>query len=412
MNGPFKNIFRSLKYRNYKLYFAGQSISLIGTWVQRLAMPWLVYHISGSIVLLGLVGFCGQLPTFILAPFAGVFTDRWDRYRMLIVTQVLSMIQAFILFFLYYTNTIAIWHLMVLSIILGTINAFDIPTRQSLVVDMVDDKADLSNAIALNSSMVNSARLIGPSVAGVLIAITGEGTCFLINALSYIGVIICIFFMRIKPREHKPQNKHVLKELKEGFNYTFGIKHIRSIILLLAVISLMGMQYTILLPVFSKNIFHGGAHTFGFLMGASGFGALIGTFYLASRKNISGLYKLVPMAALGFGLSLIGFSLSSYLWLSLLLMTLVGLFMVLQMASSNTILQTIVENSKRGRVMSFYTMAFMGMAPFGSLMAGSVGKFVGAPHTLTISGVVCIIAALIFALTSGSAKSLPIDESM
>jgi MFS family permease len=396
MAAALKNIFRSLKYHNFRLFFTGQSISLVGTWIQRLALPWLVYHLTNSVVLLGLVGFCGQIPTFLLASFAGVLTDRWNRYYILIATQVLAMIQALVLALLFYTGSIQMWQVILLSIILGCINAFDVPARQSLLVQMVDEKKDLGNAIALNSTMVNGARLLGPSVAGVLIALTGEGACFLINGLSYIVVIISLLNMKIKPRKTDKINKNVFKELKEGFTYTFGFAPIKYIILLLALVSLMGMPYTVLMPVFAKEIFHSGAHTFGFLMGASGFGALAGAIYLASRKNIAGLETIIPLSACLFGVSLILFATSRILILSLVLMVFTGLGMMLQMASSNTILQSIVDDDKRGRVMSFHTMAFMGMVPFGSLMAGGLAKTVGAPNTLIIGGAACIVGAAIF----------------
>jgi MFS family permease len=392
-----KIVFRSFQYRNYRLFFGGQSISLIGTWIQRIATPWLVYHLTDSVFLLGLVGFAGQLPTFIIAPFAGVLTDRWNRYHILIVTQIASMIQAFILALLYLTGTIAVWHIVLLSIFLGFVNAFDVPARQSFVVEMVEKKEDLGNAIALNSSMVNGARLLGPSIAGVLITFAGEGICFLLNGISYLFVIGSLLLMKVAPRKINGQNTRVLTELKEGFSYAFGFAPIRYIILLLAVVSLMGMPYTVLAPVFAKEILHGGSHTFGFLMGASGLGALTGALYLASRKNILGLVRIVPLAAGIFGLGLITFSLSRNLSLSLVLMVITGLGMMLQMASSNTIIQTIIDDDKRGRVMSFYTMAFMGTAPFGSFIAGALAKIIGAPNTILIGGIVCILGALIFA---------------
>ena len=392
-----KTIFRSFHYKNYRLFFGGQSISLIGTWIQRIATPWLVYHLTDSVFLLGLVGFAGQLPTFIIAPFGGVLTDRWNRYKILIVTQIASMIQAFILALLYLTGTIEVWHIVLLSIFLGFVNAFDVPARQSFVVEMVEKKEDLGNAIALNSSMVNGARLLGPSIAGILITFAGEGICFLINGASYLFVIGSLLLMKVAPRKINGQNTRVLKELKEGFSYAFGFAPIRYIILLLAVVSLMGMPYTVLAPVFAKEILHGGSHTFGFLMGASGLGALTGALYLASRKNVLGLVRIVPLAAGIFGIGLISFSLSRYLPLSLVLMVITGLGMMLQMASSNTILQTIIDDDKRGRVMSFYTMAFMGTAPFGSFIAGALAKIIGAPNTILIGGIVCILGALIFA---------------
>jgi MFS family permease len=399
-------IFRSLQYRNYRLFFGGQSISLIGTWIQRIAMPWLVYRLTGSAFLLGVVGFAGQIPTFLLAPFAGVLTDRLNRYHILIVTQILAMIQAFILASLFFIGAIEVWHIVFLSVLLGCINAFDIPARQSFVIEMVEKKQDLGNAIALNSSMVNGARLLGPSIAGVLIASTGEGICFLLNGISYLFVILSLILMKVKPKKREIHNPNVLKELKEGFFYTFGFAPIKSIILLLGLISLMGMPYAVLMPIFAKEILHGGPHTFGFLMGASGVGALTGALYLASRKSVLGLGKIIPLSAGMFGLGLVTFSLSRLFLLSLILMVVTGLGMMLQMASSNTIIQTIVDDDKRGRVMSFYSMAFVGTAPFGSFLAGSLASILGAPNTLIIGGILCIVGALVFASKLNELKKM------
>jgi len=393
----FENIFRSLKYKNFRLFFSGQSISLIGTWMQRIATPWLVYSMTDSVFLLGLVGFAGQIPTFLIAPFAGVLIDRWNRYTILVITQILAMIQSLVLAYLFFDNSIQVWHIMVLSTFLGCINAFDMPARQSFIVDMIEKKEDLGNAIALNSSMVNSARLIGPSIAGILISLTGEGICFLVNGLSYIFVITFLLMMKIPRRKVVSQDIPVLQGLKEGFRYTFGLMPIRYIILLLALVSLMGMPYTVLMPVFAKSIIHGGPHTFGFLMGASGIGALMAAIYMASRKSVLGLVKIVPRFAAFFGVGLIAFSQSNIFLLSLALMLVIGAGMIMQMTSSNTILQTIVDDDKRGRVMSFYTMAFMGTAPFGSLLAGYLASIIGAPNTLVIGGVSCILGAIAFA---------------
>nr|WP_320039187.1 MFS transporter [uncultured Bacteroides sp.] len=393
-----KGIFRSLRYRNYRLFFSGQSLSLIGTWVQRIAIPWLVYRLTGSAFLLGFVGFAGQIPTFILAPFAGVLTDRLNRYHIMIVSQILSMIQALALALLFFTNTIEVWNVLLLSVIQGCINAFDTPARQSFVIEMVEDKNDIGNAVALNSSMFNGARLVGPSIAGVLIASLGEGACFLINGISYIFVVISLLLMKVKPQEKKKtKDTNIIKEFKEGFTYTFGFPPIRSIIILLTLISLMGMPFSVLMPIFAKDIFHGGSHIFGFLMGASGVGALIGAAYLASRKSVVGLEKFIPLAAVVFGLGLVSFSLSSSFPLSIILMIITGVGMMMQTACSNTILQTISDNDKRGRVMSFYTMAFMGTAPIGSFLAGSMASMIGAPATLLIGGIACVIGALVFA---------------
>lgn len=407
-------VFRALRYRNYRLFFGGQSISLIGTWIQRIAMSWLVYRLTNSAFLLGVVGFTGQIPTFLVAPFAGALSDRWSRHRILVVTQTLAMIQALVLALLVLTGAIEVWHLISLSIFLGLINAFDMPARQSFVVEMVEKREDLGNAIALNSSMFNGARLLGPSIAGVLIATTGEGICFLLNGISYIAVIAALLAMKIAPRKTETQNTDVLQGLKEGFSYAFGFAPIRSILLLLGVVSLVGMPYTVLMPVFAKEILRGGPHTLGFLMGASGIGALVGAIYLASKKDVLGLERAIPLATSIFGIGIIAFSLSRVLWLSLAMMLLTGFGMMVQMASSNTILQTIVDDDKRGRVMSIYTMAFMGTAPFGSLLAGGLASKIGAPNSLMVGGLFCILGSLIFASKLSSLREMvrPIYASM
>ena len=377
-----KVIFRSLRYRNYRLFFGGQSISLIGTWIQRIAMPWLVYRMSGS--------------AFLFASFAGVLSDRLNRYHILITTQVLAMVQALVLAALFFSSRLQVNHIVILSIILGCINAFDIPARQALVKDLVEKKEDLGNAIALNSSMVNAARLVGPSIAGVLIASVGEGVCFLLNGLTYIFVIVSLLFMKLKPWKRVNIQSNIFTDLKEGFSYTFGFAPIRSIILLLALISLMGMPYAVLMPVFAKEILHGGAHTYGFLMGASGIGALTGAIFLASRRGVIGFGKIIPLSAGLFGLGIIVFSLSRFFLLSLAMMVAAGFGMMLQMASGNTIIQTIVDDDKRGRVMSIFAMAFIGTMPFGSFLAGSIASLIGAPNTLLIGGTLCVTGAVVF----------------
>ncbi len=389
-------IFRALHSRNYRLFFSGQSISLIGTWITRTATSWLVYRLTGSAFLLGVVGFAGQIPTFLLTPIAGVLVDRWDRHRILIITQVLSMAQSFALAALTMSGVVAVWHIIVLSILQGLVNAFDMPARQSFVIEMVENKEDLGNAIALNSSMVNGARLMGPSIAGVLIAIAGEGICFLIDGISYLAVIGSLLAMRVAPKEIGPRGTDIIDGLKEGFNYALGFAPTRAILFLLALVSLMGMPYMVLMPIFASDVLHGGPHTLGFLMAASGIGALTGSIYLASRETVRGLGKIIALASAIFGIGLIGFSLSRVFWLSMLLVLIVGFGMMVQMASSNTILQTIADEDKRGRLMSFYTMALIGMAPFGSLLAGGLASKVGAPNTLIIGGVFCILGSVLF----------------
>ncbi len=366
--------------------------------MQRIALSWLVYRLTDSAFLLGFVGFASQIPTFLLAPFAGVIADKWDKLRIMVVTQTLSMLQAFILAILVLIGKISVWQIIALGAFLGLITAFDVPTRQSFVIQMVEKKEDLGNAIALNSFMFNSARLIGPSLAGVLVAAIGEGVCFLLNAISYVAVIIALLAMRIE-RINKPvdNSSRVLQGLKEGFSYTFGYSDIKYTLLLLSLVSLVGMPYTVLMPVFAKDILHGGSHTLGFLMAGAGVGAILGAIYLASRKDTNGLERIIPIATSTFGFGLIVFSLSHSFWLSLFLISISGAGMMVQMASCNTFIQTIVDDDKRGRVMSFYAMSFMGLAPFGSLLAGSMAKNIGAPNTLIVGGIICILGALTYA---------------
>ena len=391
-------ILRSLSHRNYRLFFSGQSISLIGTWMTRIATSWLVYRLSGSAFLLGVVGFAGQIPSFVLAPFAGVLVDRWNRHRLLLITQVLALLQSLAMAILALAGLIKIWQVILLSIFQGLINAFDMPARQAFVVEMVERRSDLANAIALNSSMVNAARLLGPSLGGIVIAAVGEGWCFMIDAISYLAVIASLLAMKITPRMLKPSERaNIFQQLREGWTYAANFAPIRNILVLLALVSLVGMPYTVLMPVFANDVLHGGPNTLGLLMAASGVGALIGALFLAARKSVLGLGKFIPSTAAVFGVGLIAFSFTRVLWLSLSLMVVTGLGFMIQMATSNTVLQTIVEEDKRGRVMSFYTMAFMGTAPFGSLLAGSVAERIGAPHTLLLGGIGCILGALWFA---------------
>jgi MFS family permease len=392
-----KTAIRALKHRNFRLFFGGQIVSLVGTWMQRIALAWLVYRLTQSAFLLGAVGFAGQIPTFLLAPVAGVFADRWNRRRVLIVTQSLAMTQALTLSALVLTGKLVIWHIFVLSIFLGVVNSWDTPVRQAFMVEMVEKKEDLANAIALNSSMVNSARLLGPSLAGILIAAVGEGTCFLLNGISYLAVIAALAAMKIASRDAARKRSRVWHGLTEGFAYAFGFAPMRAILLLLALVSLMGMPYSVLMPVFAKEILHGGPNTLGFLMGASGVGALGGAVYLASRKSVLGLGKIIPRAAGLFGLGLIAFSRSQLLPLSMLLMLAAGFGMIVEMAASNTVLQTIVDDDKRGRIMSFFTMAIMGMTPFGSLLSGYLASLIGVQSALLIGGSACLIGAAVFA---------------
>ncbi len=392
-----KQTLRALRHRNFRLFFVGQGISLVGTWLTRIATSWLVYRMTGSAFLLGLVGFAGQIPTLLLAPLGGVFADRWDRRRVLVITQALSMSQSFMLAALSLSGVIQVWQVFVLSIYQGLINAFDTPVRQAFVIEMVEGGEDLANAIALNSSMFNAARLLGPSLAGILIASTGEGACFLIDGISYIAVIWSLVAMRLGAGEPREPGKAIWHEMREGFGYVFGLPPIRAILLLVALVSLMGMPYTVVLPVFAKDILHGGPKLLGFLAASAGVGALAGALYMASRTSVLGLGKVIAAAGCLFGLALIAFSLCRVPWLSLCLMLLAGFGMMVQLASCNTIIQTLTDDDKRGRVMSLYTMAFLGMAPFGSIFAGLLASRIGAPGTVLLGGVCCVLGALGFA---------------
>lgn len=382
--------------------------------MQHIAMAWLVYRLTNSALILGIVGFSSQIPTFILSPFAGVLADRYDRRSILLITQILAMVQAFILAFLTLTHTIAVWHIIVMGIFLGIINSYDIPARQSFVIEMVEKKEALGNAIALNSLMFNMARLIGPSIAGILVALAGEGVCFLINGISFLAVIISLMAMTMSAKRIEPQNKNVMHGVKEGFDYAFGFAPIRSILILLGIISLFGASYAVLMPVFARDVLYGGPKTLGFLMASAGIGALIGTAYLASHRGMLRLNNIIPISSGIFSAGMIFFSFSNDLWVSMAVLIAVGFGFMVQMASSNTILQTIVEDDKRGRVMSLYSMAFMGMTPVGSLVAGYLANHIGAPKTLMISGIFCGLASILFAAKIPHLKSIlrPVYEKI
>ncbi len=391
------HLLRALRSRNYRLFVAGQGVSLVGTWMQMVAMSWLVYRLTGSAMLLGVVGFISQIPTLFISPVAGVLADRWDRRRLLMATQTLAMLQAAFLAFVVLTGIVQVWQIILLSLILGIVNAFDIPIRQSFVVEMVEHREDLGNAIALNSSMVNGARLIGPSIAGLLVASVGEGICFILNAISYLAVIAALAAMRIPPALHRQRSRRpILHELHEGFLYAYESGPIRSILLLLALVSLMGMPYSVLVPVFAKEILHGGAHTFGFLMAAAGSGALVGTLYLASRHSVLGLGRVIVMATIFFAVGIATFALSTHFILSLTALAVTGFGGMTLVASCNTVLQTILDEDKRGRVMSFFTVAFMGVVPFGSLGAGLMAGIIGPRGTLLLGSVGCLVGAAVF----------------
>jgi MFS family permease len=390
----WRSLFRALSHRNYRLFFSGQSLSLIGTWMTRIATSWLVYRLTGSAWMLGVIGFLGQVPTFLFGPFAGVWVDRWSRHRTLVWTQVLSMVQSFALAALAFSGHIRVWQVALLSVLQGIINAFDTPARQAFLIEMVEDRNVLSNAIALNSTMVNIARLLGPAIGGLIIAGFGEAWCFTIDGISYCAVIISLLLMTVAARALRRRDEENLwRELREGFGYVSGSVPIRAILLLLAIVSLVGMPYSVLLPIFARQVFHGGAHTLGLLMASTGVGALIAALTMAARRSILGLSRRIGVAALLFGSAIFIFALSRYLMLSVAMLLVTGFAMMQHMASSNTILQTISDPTKRGRVMSYYTMAFMGMTPFGSLFGGAIAASFGAPRALAISGLVCIAAA-------------------
>jgi MFS family permease len=395
--GGASHAWRALRHRNFRLFFGGQSISLIGTWMTRVATSWLVYRLTGSALLLGTVSFAGQIPMFLFALFAGVWVDRLNRRQVLLWTQALSMVQSLLLAAMTLSGRITIPWILALSVAQGVINAFDMPARQAFMVQMVEDRADLSNAIAINSSMVNMARLIGPSLAGLLIAATSEGWCFLIDGVSYIAVIASLLAMRLHIPAVKREASSTWTELKEGWTYVSRFLPIRTILMLFVVVSLMGMPFVVLMPIFAAKVLHGGPHTLGFLMGALGVGALISALSLAARKSVRGLIRIIPIAATVFGLGLIGFGLSRVFWLSMLMVLVAGMGMMQGMAASNTIIQTLVSEDKRGRVMSYYAMAFVGMAPFGSLLAGAMAHAVGAPMTVVVSGSAVLLGAAWFA---------------
>ena len=388
---------RSL-YPNYRLFFGGQIVSLTGSWISITATSWLVYRLTGSAMALGVVGFAGQFPGFVMGPFAGAFLDRWDRHRVLIATQTLSMVQSFALAILTFTGHITVPAIILLNAVQGIVNSFDMPARQAFLPTMISDREDLANAIAMNSSMFNAARLIGPSVAGFMIATAGEAWCFLADGVSYVAVIIALLAMKDVRRPHPPvAHAGFMEHLFEGWRYVLGFRPIRSLMLQLAWLCLVVMPFSVLMPVFADEILGGGPYTLGLLMGASGLGAMSGALWLTTRRSVVGLGRVILVNTIVFGAGLMGFALSRWLWVSLVFLTVAGFGMMVQMASTNTVIQTIVDEEKRGRVMSFYTMSFLGTAPFGSLLAGWLSTRIGAPRTVLLSGVLCIATAAWFA---------------
>ena len=388
---------RALGHRNYQLFFGGQLISLTGTWMQSVAQSWLVYSLTGSAVLLGLIGFAGQIPVLLFAPIGGIVADRHDRRWTLVATQSAAMVLASALAVLTLSGRVQVWHVVVLSALLGVVNAFDIPVRQAFVVDMVG-RGDLVNAIALNSSMFNGARIIGPAVAGVLVATIGEGWCFFCNAVSYVAVIIGLLAMTVNARRPVPVPTSAFRSMMDGFAFVGRSRPIWALMLLLGIVSLTAMPYAVLMPIFADQILHAGASGLGLLMGFSGVGALLGALTLAVRKEVRGLGRWVALSSAGFGVSLILFAVSRSFWLSAALLVPVGFSMMVEMASSNTLVQTMVPDGLRGRVMAVYSMMFMGMAPFGALLAGGLAHPLGAPATVALGGAVSIAAAGIFGL--------------
>jgi MFS family permease len=405
---------RALRHRNFRLFFAGQTISVIGTWMTRLATIWLVYRLTHSALLLGIVGFAGQIVSFVLGPFAGVWVERLNRRKLLVWTQAAAAVQSLALAALTLAHVITLWEIIALSALQGLINAFDMPARQSFLVQMIDDRNDLSNAIAINSSMANGARLIGPAIAGIVVAAFGEGWCFLIDGVSYFAVIASLLLMRIKPSISRRHASSMFEQMREGWDYVRTFQPIRTILLLFSLISLMGYSWSVLLPVFAAQVLHGGATTLGWLTGAAGIGALTSGISLAVRKSIVGLTRMLQIASAMLGAALILFGLSRVLWLSLLLMVFVGFGMIQTASASNTIIQSLVPEDKRARVMGYYTMAFFGAAPFGSLLAGALAHRIGAPHTVIITGTFCIAGSLWFTLQLPKIRAVmrPIYQEM
>ena len=394
--GRAATLFRSLRHRNFKLFFSGQIISLVGTWMQNIAQAWLIYRLTGSSVLLGTLGFVSQIPILLLSPIAGLAADRWPRRPVVIATQVASMLLAFILAALTLTHRINVWEIIVLATLLGVVNAFDVPARQSFLIEMVG-REDLLNAIALNSSMFNGARIVGPAIAGILVAIIGEGWCFFLNGVSYLAVIAGLFMMRIHKSSAPHDGVSPIEKMREGFRFVRHTKPIRALLELVALVSFMALPFSVLMPIFASRILGGGASAYGALMGAVGVGALLGALVIATRQQLRGLGNIVAYSATGLGVSLILFSASRWYWASLAVLTLSGLCMMMQFTSTNTLIQAMVPNQLRGRVMSLYSMMFLGMTPVGSLLAGAMADRIGAPITVALGGLVSVAGGLAFA---------------
>ena len=392
-----KLLVRALSSRNFRLFFFGQAVSLIGTWMQLIAMRWLVYRLTKSELMLGVVGFISDIPLFFLVPFAGVLADRLKRHRIMVVTQALSALQAAILAVLVLTDLVAVWHVLVLSGLLGIISAFDITARQAFIVDMIEDRKDLPNAIALNSFIFNGALLIGPAIAGVLIALVGEGPCFALNSLSYLAVLGALFLMKVPQKTFSSSPLDLKAALTEGAVYTLASAPIRSVLILVASVSLVAASYTLLMPVFAEDILHGGPRVYGYLMSATGMGALVGAIFLASRSRLKGLAEMIAIAGVLYGAGFFALSFSNLLWIAWIIALVLGFSLMMQMASSNTIVQSLVEDQKRGRVLSLFVMARRGVESLGSLVFGAVASWVGTPGALMVGGAVCLLAVAAFA---------------
>jgi len=386
---------RALRHRNYRLFFSGQLVSLVGTWMQSVAESWLVYRLTGSAALLGIAGFAGQVPVLFFATIGGTVADRYNRHRILIVTQTISMVLPLILAALVFTGRVQVWHVLTLAAILGVVNAFDVPARQAFVVEMVG-KDDLVNAIALNSSIVNAARSVGPAVAGVLLAAVGEGWCFLLNGVSYIAVITGLLMMQLPRRMQAEHPAKALAGVTQGFRYVRRTMAVRDLLLMVALISFAGQPFATLMPIFAEDILHGGARGLGLLMASAGVGSLAGALILASRSTIRGLGRIVAASALTFGVALSLFALSKHFWISAILLAVVGMSMITQAASTNTLIQSMVPDAMRGRVMALYVISFMGMMPLGALVEGWIAERIGAPLTVMGGGLVCIAGAIVF----------------
>ena len=394
--------FRALRHRNFRLFFGGQIISLVGTWMQTVAQAWLIYRLTGSSVLLGVLGFVGQAPIFLLSPIAGLAADRWPRRRVVIATQSVSMLLAFILAALTLTGHISAqrlreseWEIIGLATLLGVVNAFDVPARQSFLIEMVG-REDLLNAIALNSSMFNGARVAGPAIAGIVVAVVGEGWCFLLNGLSYLAVIAGLFMMRLAKSKPVHDGAAPLEKLREGFRFARHTKPIRALLILVSIVSFMALPFSVLMPIFAVQILHGGASAYGWLMGAVGVGAMFGALALAMRQQLRGLGNVVGYSATALGASLVLFSASRWFWLSFIILVISGFAMMMQFTATNTLIQAMVPDQLRGRLMSFYSMTFLGMTPFGSLLAGAVAEHIGSPITVAIGGLASCLGGLVF----------------